>query len=174
VITPILIYKALKKHQPNLEQLQVKQLIGSLYLDVRTKEIQSFFYVFEFLIFRLLYVVLTTALINYPGLQVNIFMFLNNLNIIYLGLVEPFDTKSQQTLELTNFFLLNTVGYCVLLLANLMTSPEHEYKVCWSVIALVGLIFLINFAVVLTEIIKKLITVFKTWRHKRSMAKLHE
>jgi hypothetical protein len=79
--------------------------------------------VIEFLAVRLLFVVITFSLARYPGILVNIYMLLNNLNIIYIGWYKPFDTKSQNNLELANSWMLHLVAYTLLLLANFMPSP---------------------------------------------------
>ena len=77
----------------------------------------------EFLAVRFLFVVITFALSRFPGILVNVYMLLNNFNIIYIGWYTPFDTKAQNTLELANSWMLHLVAYTLLLLVNLMPNP---------------------------------------------------
>jgi hypothetical protein len=79
--------------------------------------------VIEFLAVRFLFVVITFALARYPGILVNVYMLLNNFNIIYIGWYTPFDTKAQNNLELANSWMLHLVAYTLLLLVNLMPNP---------------------------------------------------
>ena len=77
----------------------------------------------EFLVVRFLFVVITFAIARYPGILVNVYMLLNNVNIIYIGWYTPFDTKAQNNLELANSWMLHLVAYTLLLLVNLMPNP---------------------------------------------------
>jgi hypothetical protein len=79
--------------------------------------------VIEFLAVRFFFVVITFALARYPGILVNVYMLLNNVNIIYIGWYTPFDTKAQNNLELANSWMLHLVAYALLLLVNLMPNP---------------------------------------------------
>jgi len=45
--------------------------------------------------FRLWFVVLTFTMMPYPGIVCNVYMFMNNLNIIYIGWFHPYDSKQQ-------------------------------------------------------------------------------
>ena len=79
--------------------------------------------VFEFLGMRFMFVCLTFSILKQPGILVNLFVFMNNWHIIYLGYVLPYDTKAQNNIELANSFLLNMILYCLLLMANLLAGP---------------------------------------------------
>ena len=91
-----------------------------------------------------------------PGILVNIFMLLNNFNIIYVGWNKPYDSFSQNTLELFNLSMLDVFCYHLLLLANLMETPQHEYNVGWSIIACIGIFFTVNMGYMLSLSLRKL------------------
>ena len=56
--------------------------------------------------------------------------------------------------------MLQIVSYHMLLLANLMGTPLHEYILGWSIIACIGAFFLVNMGYMLslslTELFRKL------------------
>ena len=85
-----------------------------------------------------------------PGILVNTYMLLNNFNIIYMGLVEPYVEKKQLSIELANAWMLNMCAYTLLLMSDLMGTPLQEINVGWALIACIGVIFLINFGNILS------------------------
>jgi len=144
VVVPLIMYFALKRNRQKINKQETQKQIGSLYQGVQSDEWTHLLQVFEFLGFRLMFVVLTFSLQKQPGILVNTFIFFNNINIIYIGWVEPFKERSKNLLELANSWVLNLICYCMLLLVNLTPGPEYEFGVGWFMIGLVGLIFVIN------------------------------
>lgn len=117
-----------------------------------------------------MFVVLTFTLIKYPGILVNCFMLVNNFNIIYVGWVKPFDSKSQNNLELANCWMLHLISYSLILLVNLLPGPEMEFNIGWVFIGLIGLIFAVNFCVILSANVREIL-----WKlHLRKLKKEHE
>ena len=143
-LVPFLFYRTLHKHKNELFLTENKQKFGSLYLGIKIREITTVLNVFNFLALRLVFVILTFAMASMPGILVNMYMLVNNFNIIYVGWYQPFDTRAQNRIELTNSFLLQIFAYNLLLLANLLPNPEAEFKLGWSIITVIGLIFVIN------------------------------
>ena len=100
--------------------------------------------------------VVTFTMEKMPGILVNIFMLLNNFNIIYVGWHKPYDSFAQNTIELFNLSMLNVLSYHLLLLANLMETPEHEYLLGWSIIACIAVFFIVNMSYMLSLTLRKL------------------
>ena len=71
-------------------------------------------------------------------------MLLNNFNIIYIGWFSPYDTSAQNNIELFNSFMMQIISYHLLLLANLLETPLQEYNIGWSIIACIGIFFVVN------------------------------
>ena len=90
---PALFLWLLCKNRDRLLLKKNKDRFGSLYVGVRIKQMSEIFCVFEFMAFRLWFVVLTFTMMPYPGIVCNIYMFLNNLNIIYIGWFHPYDSS---------------------------------------------------------------------------------
>jgi hypothetical protein len=94
VAVPYMIYKTLKRNQYELFLTENKTKFGSLYLGIRIREFSTIINVFNFLTLRFLFVVLTFAMASVPGILVNVYMLLNNFNIIYVGWYQPYDTRA--------------------------------------------------------------------------------
>ena len=105
-LIPFLILRTLRKHRYGLYLSFNKKRIGSLYLGIKTKELNTIFCVFSFLLVRLFFAILTYSSESCPGILVNFFMLLNNFNIIYIGWFRPYDTRAQNNIELFNTFML--------------------------------------------------------------------
>lgn len=175
VLVPYMIYKVLHKHQYQLFLTYNKQRFGSLYLGIKIREFSTILNVFNFLGLRFLFVVLTFSMQFVPGILVNVYMLLNNFNIIYVGWYQPYDTRAQNRIELANSFLLHIVAYHLLLLANLLPNPEVEYKLGWSIIATIGLIFVLNMGYILSLTIRvfflKIYMMIKKRRERQRLIK---
>ena len=91
VVIPVQIVRTLEKYKFELELDQNKIRIGSLYLGVRTTEVVTVYCVFSFLLMRFSFVLVTFLMEKMPGILVNLFMLLNNFNIIYVGWHKPYD-----------------------------------------------------------------------------------
>ena len=91
---PALCIYILKKNRHRLQSKRIKNTYGSLYLGIKTESTQQVYYVIEQLVVRFLFVVVTYTLFRVPGILINVYMFLNNMHIIYLGWFRPFDSKA--------------------------------------------------------------------------------
>ena len=52
--------------------------------------------------------------------------------------------------------MLHVLSYHLLLLANLMETPEHEYLLGWSIIACIAVFFIVNMSYMLSLTLRKL------------------
>lgn len=167
VAIPICFLWLLVKNRNKLLLKKSKDQFGSLYLGIRIKEMITILCVFEFLAFRFLFVVLTFLLVPYPGILCNTYMLLNNFNIIYIGWFHPYETRTMQFVELLNMWCLHFVCYCLILLCNLLPSPEFEMNCGWFVIGLVCLIFFFNFCHMMYNTTKSIFYEWRLWTTRR-------
>jgi hypothetical protein len=69
--------------------------------------------------------------------------------------------------------LLHIVAYNLLLLADLLPNPEAEYKLGWSIIATIGLIFCVNMGymmcLTLKEFFRKMCIIIKKRRERQRL-----
>ena len=67
--------------------------------------------------------------------------------------------------------MLHLAAYTLLLLANLMDDPLQEINIGWSLIGIIGLIFLVNFGYMVSINCRKTFTDLKFWWMRRKLAK---
>jgi hypothetical protein len=92
IAIPVFFQRILSKHRLGLFFKITQKRIGSLYLGIRTEEMITVYSVFVFLSVKVWFVALTFAVARIPCILINMYMFLNNLNIFYLGWYWPYDT----------------------------------------------------------------------------------
>ena len=68
-------------------------------------------------------------------------------------------------------WMLHMICYCLILLTNLLPGPESELRLGWVIIALVGVIFLINFSNMMYFNLKKAFVDFRYWKLRRIIRK---
>ena len=131
-----------------------------------------------FLAIRASFAFITFTCRKVPGILVNLFIFFNNLNIIYIGWFRPYDTFAQNRIELANFWLLQMLAYNIILLANLLPTPELEFIIGWSIISFIGLIFIVNMGYQLSLTIPKtfrsLYLKLLKWKRNKLLKKLKD
>ena len=88
---------------------------------------------------------------------------------MYIICFKPYDTEAQNRIELANSFLLVVVAYNLLLLANLLPSAQLEYKVGWSIIVAIGMIFLVNMGYMMSLSLKQFFIKIYQWIKKRRL-----
>jgi len=106
VLMPALLTFVIHKNFKNLDDPQTNAKIGSLYLGVRKTSRWSAYSVIMFLITRLGFAVLSFKLRPWPGLLVLMYMLLNLTNIMYVGWIFPYESFSQQAIEIFNACML--------------------------------------------------------------------
>ena len=77
-----------------LDEERTKNMIGSLYLGIRTSSRLSAFAFVAFLVARLGFAIICFRLRRWPGVLVESYMILNLATIMYTGLVFPYESKS--------------------------------------------------------------------------------
>ncbi len=69
--------------------------------------------------------------------------------------------------------MLHIVAYNLLLLANLLPNPEAEFKLGWSIIATIGIIFCVNMGymmgISLKEFFRKMCIMIKKRRERQRL-----
>ena len=169
LVVPYMFYKILMRHRRRLRSQEIQQKYGSLYLGIKTKQLGTVLHVFTFLTLRFLFVIFTFSLSKYPILLINLYIWLINFNMMYIICFKPYDTEAQNRIELANSFLLVVVAYNLLLLANLLPSAQLEYKVGWSIIVAIGMIFLVNMGYMMSLSLRQFFIKIYQWIKKRRL-----
>ena len=124
-----------------------KEKYGTLYLGMLTQTLLQRLYSSVFLLRRMAYAVLTVVCESQPFILIHSFIATNILYWIYLGYSSPNDTKLARRMEYFNEFGLQVITYH--LGVFLATKVEAEFIYGWSMIGMVGLVFVGNITVVI-------------------------
>ena len=110
----------------HLESEYVKKKIGSMYLGVYLETDDPFGLSLSvvFLIRRSIFVATTFMLIDHPALQIQAFIFMSVIYIIYLKSTRIYDDKFMLNLELLNECLFLLCSYHFLMFTNILNDPQ--------------------------------------------------
>ena len=85
---------------------------------------------------------ITFGLFNYPGIQINVFIYSSILYIIYITHYPKYDPPAIMNTEVINESIFLMICYHMVLFSNLVWKPSVKFAVGFSMIAcLVGLLF---------------------------------
>ena len=84
IVIPVLFGVLLHRNRKNLWRPSMKARIGSLYLGINTERFLPLTYAIVFLVRRSLFVLVMFTMPNQPAIQMNLFIYMSNLYIIYL------------------------------------------------------------------------------------------
>ena len=90
------------KYRDELGKYSVRARIGPLYLGLRPDRDFVVSYSMVFILRRVVFVMITFALFNYPGIQIQMFIYVSLLYIIYIGHTYFHEPSSSKDLELVN------------------------------------------------------------------------
>ena len=121
---PVVFALILYKNYENLNWLSIQKKFGSAYMGVylESMDIYPLSYSIIFQMRRMCFVLLTFALFNYPGIQIQVFIYTSVLYIIYLNFRRIYHERFTLILENINevFFLITL--YHLVLFSNLLPT----------------------------------------------------
>lgn len=91
----------------------------------------------------------------------------------YVGLVVPHTVVLMSTLELLNEQVLLLICYHFILFTGLVTDYETKYALGWSMSACIGLLFMINFGVIVNTNIEALKLKYKRYKSAKAKAAIN-
>jgi len=122
-LCPILFYSIVARNTGNLHKDEIQSKIGTLYSGLKAKHPSVKFQSFAFLVRRSLFVVITFVLFDYPGIQVQLMIYMTLLQIIYIGHQDFYETRGAKALEITNESIFVLIQYNFVLLHALVSDP---------------------------------------------------
>ena len=81
------------KNKKKLDDPKTRNKFGELYLGLRADKNEIVYYQFVFLVRRSIFIAITFALFNYPGIQIQLMIALTILYIAYLGYSDIHSSK---------------------------------------------------------------------------------
>ena len=100
--SPFFFEYILRKNRSKLDEAAIKEKYGELYLGLKPKKEGVVHYSFVFMIRRSLFIAITFALFDQPGIQIQVMIYMTIWYIIYLGYADFFETKGGKILEIFN------------------------------------------------------------------------
>ena len=122
-LCPILFYSIVARNTGNLHKDEIQSKIGTLYSGLKAKHPSVKFQSLAFLVRRSLFVAITFLLFKYPGIQVQLMIYMTMLQIIYIGHQDFYETRGARTLEIINESIFVLIQYNFVLLHALVTDP---------------------------------------------------
>ena len=87
-LCPIIFALVMFKNRTNLDEVRIQKKIGSMYLGIWVSEKISYYalsYSIVFLLRRSVFILISFLLLDYPGIQIQLFIYTSVLYIIYLN-----------------------------------------------------------------------------------------
>ena len=151
---PFIFYRAMMKNRDNLDVPSVKARIGTLYLGLRADREYVISYSLVFILRRVVFVLITFALFDYPGIQVQALIYSSLLYIIYIGHTSFHDPSSSKDLELMNEAIFLLICYHFVVFVNLLNGQWIKEKVGRSVVYCTAAILVINTSIIIIVSLK--------------------
>ena len=185
LLTPVFLIKK----QAQFKNGNFISKYGALTQDMKTREKSVLFYHTFFMTRRLCFSVLIVYLAKRPWAQIQVLSFLCTIQLIYVGYVKPFILTWMSRLETTNEFLVLTSTYFLFVYSDgflLMAQKElpdelikdwgAQEELGWVHVGLLGVLVVLNMAVMLTaqisDVARKIKLFFLKRTHRKRMVEL--
>ena len=117
---------------------------GSLCEEIRFEHKLALLFNLLFLLRRVVFILTVTLLVDYPVLQLQVFMLMSLLMLIYLVHVKPFTEQSCNRLECFNELTILAVGTCLPMFTDIDRPSGVSTVYGWLVLGIIVLNFLVN------------------------------
>ena len=115
-IFPFLFAFIVWKNRASLEKIEVKEKIGTLYNGLKPRNASVMLYSFIFLARRSLFIAITFALFEHPGLQLLLMLQKTLFYLMYLGYAEFYKMFGSKALEILNESIFIVIQYLFIVL----------------------------------------------------------
>ena len=115
----------------------------------------SLWYTSIFLARRSVFVLITFALFDYPGIQIQAFQYISLLYLIYIHHWPRYTEKLTLSIETFNESIFLLICYHMVLFSNLIWQPELKEKIGFSLLTCIfGLLFVNTIVIIVVSIQK--------------------
>ena len=123
---------------------------------------------------RSLFVLVSFVLLDYPGIQIQVFLYMTVLYIVYLNHGRIYEERLALRLDNTVEMLFMGICYHMVLFCDLLNGPDVYEMVGVSlivgVVGILGLGFAVMLGVNIAVLYRKLRVCYLKRRHKKEMA----
>jgi uncharacterized membrane protein len=103
----------------------------------------AFFWV-AFMLQKVFQVAIVVFFQNHAVFQIQLFLQIAVFYIIYIGWNRPFETNSQNNLELFNCVMTLFAGYSLIIFSDFTDTGKVRYDSAWNLIGLVAIVCIVN------------------------------
>ena len=171
LLCPLLFLRVMMKYRKELGKPSVKDRIGTLYLGLRPERDYVVSYSMVFILRRIIFVIITFALFNYPGIQIQVFIYTSLLYIIYISHVYFHDPMWSRDLEMVNESIFLLVCYHIVIFVNLLWDLEKREYVGKSLVWTTGAILIMNTSIIVIVSLKDICRKLQLMRMKKNHKK---
>lgn len=127
----------------------MKAKIGSLYVSIKTNANSAWpmLYASIFMIRRIVFLLITFVLADWPALQIHFWTSITLYTIIYLMMTKPYETPFSNYVEFVNECIFLGICYCFELSTDLIDDPQTKWNAGWALNAHIGLMLTVNLSV---------------------------
>lgn len=118
-----------KRVQPHLSTAAMKEKIGNMYATVDPSVEGSLYYNVVFLFRRSSYVAITFSLFNFPGIQIQAFMYVTMFYMMYIHHYPKYSETLTLKSETFNEIMFLLICYHMVLFSNLVWNPEMKQQI---------------------------------------------
>ena len=148
-IAPFIFLFIMIANRDNLEKIEVKDKIGTLYNGLKEKHPKVMIYSFVFLLRRSIFIAITFVLFETPGLQLLLMLKLTLVYLIYLGYASFFKQFGSKALEIVNESVFVLIQYQFILLHNLVEQDAARKAIGSVIIYLTSFLLVVNLIIII-------------------------
>ena len=154
---PIYCHYLLRVNQHQIDSSHFQEKYEVL-LEGNTSSLESSLYTVYFLYRRFLSVLILVFLDQWPFFQCTFMMVLSSINVVYMLVVKPLQSKGDNRLDLFNEACILAVCHCMTICLNVALPSEANDLLGWVMVALTSLNILANLAIGVYGIILEMIS----------------
>ena len=166
-LAPAVFYLVMICKKGSLDSQQSRESIGTLYQTVDITKRGSGSYIIVYLLRRSFFVFVTFVFFDYPGFQIQIFLFSCVYYILYLNYVPSFKEKMSFTTEVLNEGLFLIMCYHFVLFIGLIWDQKPKRNTGTSLLVFLFVFFAVNLAIIIFVSVKGLIRSKKLSHYKK-------
>jgi len=160
----ILFFTAFNRNR--MQDISLQQRFGAFYEGLKLRSFIHLLCTFMFTVRRLILVAATVLLSGYPAFQVMIFIFLSELNLIYIVHCAPYEGKWTNINEAFNECCILLSSYTLIVFTDHMDSMQYRDFTGFLIISLIIFNFIANLFFQFIEVLRKLKLVILLLRAK--------
>eukprot|EP00347_Sterkiella_histriomuscorum_P004462 403360370 len=119
---------------------------------------------------RFVYVLAMMYFRDYAIIQIFVFQIMSVFQVTYLLLVNPFQSKISNKIEIMNESLVLINAYCLIMYTDFNLDPYIKYDIGWACLLLISIVTIGNLTINIIQILRKALTIVRKIRQSFKMS----